>query len=390
MRIFENMNKIEYNLQLARMPITVMHCIVFLSINIFEYNHGISWIRVFFMFILFLVFNNIHWHSDIVLKRLGSSYFVLLGMIILCLVLLMPKSTIIILLGLMPVFIVQGILYFEKKWRGITLVIGYYTFSSVMIYINYAFEDLLIFFTLFTSMLALMAIVILIFSQQQLENQKLQFYVEELELASKKIEQLTLKNERNRMARDLHDTLAQRLVGIVLKLEASESYLEQGRVEKSKAIISTAIEQARQSVHEARNVIDDLREQDSLYSFNERIYDEIEQLHWHTDAKISLQIDSFSDLPITIEEHIISIIREGVHNAKKHANATAIDIALTMKAHELQLCIYDNGTGIDVKTKLSHGHYGILGMKERARLMQGTFSIDNKSGTVITIVIPMK
>lgn len=336
------------------------------------------------------MFNTIHWHSNILLKKLGSCYFVLLGIIILCIVLLMPKSTIIILLGLMPLFIIQGILYYEKKWRSILVIIGYYTSSSAMIYMNFGFEDLLVFFTLFTSMLALMAIVILIFSQQQLENKKLQFYVEELQLANKKIEQLTLKNERNRMARDLHDTLAQRLVGIVLKLEASESYLEQGQVDKSKAIISTAIKQAKQSVHEARNVIDDLREQESLCSFTERVYDEIEQLRWHTDTEISLHIDRFLDLPITLEEHIISILREGVHNAKKHANATAIDIALIMEAQELRLSIYDNGIGIDLSTKISHGHYGILGMEERARLMQGTFSIHNKNGTVITIVIPMK
>lgn len=391
MNIFEKINTFEYNLSLARIPITVMHTIVLIVTLIIQVDsHKVNWWQIIIVIFLFSFFNFVHWYSDWFLSKLKSGYFVLLGLIILCLVLIIPKSTIIILLGLMPIFMIQGIVYFEEKWRSIALVIGYYTFSSTMIYINFAFEDLLIFMILFTFMLALLTIIIMIFNQQQAETQKLQFYVDELESANEKIEQLTLKNERNRMARDLHDTLAQRLVGLVLKLEASESHLEQGNIEKSKEIIKNSIEQAKQTVREARHVIDDLREQESMRSLVERIHEEIEQLQMYTEAKISIQTNRLTEVPTTFEEHIISIIREVVHNAQKHSNATKIDISLNLVHDQLILQIWDNGIGIDMNSKFKQGHYGILGIEERVRLMQGTLEIENDNGTKIKVVIPMK
>ena len=390
MNIIETMKKIEYNLTLARVPFSFMHAMVLLIICIFQINRGMSWQQLILATILFSLYNTVHWFSNLLLPILKSGYFILLGLIILFLTLLIPASTIIIILGLLPVFAIQGILYYEEKWRGISLVAGYYVFGSIMIYINFAFEDLLIFIVLFTSMLASMAIFIQLFNQQKIENKQLQFYVDELKIANRKIEQLTLKNERHRMARDLHDTLAQRLVGLVLKLEASEIHLQQGNTQKSESIIKSAILQAKQSVQEARKVIDDLREQESMRTFLERITEEIEELQLFTNAKITFQCNRLIELPITLEEHILSIIREAVHNAQKHSKALEINISLHIIQDELVLTIHDNGIGIDVDEKFKQGHYGILGMQERAKLMQGTFQIDSENGTKIKVVIPLK
>lgn len=390
MKFIETVNKIEYNVTLARVPFTIMHAMVLLIICIFQINRGMSWQQLILAIILFSLYNTVHWFSNLLLPILKSGYFILLGLIILFLTLLIPASTIIIVLGLMPVFAVQGILYYEEKWRGIALVVGYYVFGSIMIYINFAFEDLFIFIVLFTSMLTFMAIIIQLFNQQKMENEKLQFYVEELKIANQKIEQLTLKNERQRMARDLHDTLAQRLVGLVLKLEASEIHLQQGNIEKSENIIKSAILQAKQSVQEARNVIDNLREQESLRTFLERVSEEVEELQLSTNAKIDFQTNKLIELPITLEEHILSIVSEAVHNAQKHSNASKINISLNIIQDELVLTIHDNGIGIDLNEKYKQGHYGILGMEERAKLMHGTFLIDSENGTKIKVVIPLK
>jgi NarL family two-component system sensor histidine kinase YdfH len=73
------------------------------------------------------------------------------------------------------------------------------------------------------------------------------------------VEDLTISNERQRMARELHDTLSQGLTGIILQLEAIEAHLSNERIDKAKAIVSNAKLQARAALADARNAIDDLR-----------------------------------------------------------------------------------------------------------------------------------
>jgi len=209
-------------------------------------------------------------------------------------------------------------------------------------------------------------------------------------MANKKIEQLTLQNERQRMARDLHDTLAQRLVGLILKLDASEAHLQKGNYEKVESILSSAKDQAKESLSDARKVIDDLRLTKSSDTFQEQLQEEIAQLQFIYSIPIELKL---GEVALSVEEqsHILSIVKEAITNVYKHANASRIDVNLFTDSQNTIINIRDNGIGIKLETDLQkHGHYGILGMKERVMLMGGQLKIENVNGTSITIIIPVK
>ncbi|MGM9945012.1 MAG: sensor histidine kinase [Lysinibacillus sp.] len=280
--------------------------------------------------------------------------------------------------------------YYKQGSKLVVLILSYTAYYLVLMYIHFGLHYLWIFFSVFVMLFLLINLVLYLFNQKDAENIELQYYIEELQMANKKIEQLTLQNERQRMARDLHDTLAQRLVGLILKLDASEVHLQKGNYEKVESIIASAKDQAKESLRDARKVIDDLRLIKSNDTFQEQLQEEIAQLQFIYSIPIELKL---GEVALSVEEqsHVLSIVKEAITNVYKHASASRIDVNLFTDSQNTIIKIRDNGIGIKLDTDLQkHGHYGILGMKERVMLMGGQLKIENVNGTCITIIIPVK
>ena len=187
------------------------------------------------------------------------------------------------------------------------------------------------------------------------------------------------------MARDLHDTLAQRLVGLMLKIEVSEVHVSKGNVSEAEKILHSARLQAKESLEDIRQVIDDLRAQDLTKNFYEKVTEELAQLQYLYRLNIDANIDNVDVTPQQ-EAHLLSIVKEAITNVYKHANATTVCVELAENAKAIQLVIEDNGTGMKEVAKL--GHYGLLGMQERAEIMQANLQITSKNGVMITLTIP--
>jgi NarL family two-component system sensor histidine kinase YdfH len=206
---------------------------------------------------------------------------------------------------------------------------------------------------------------------------------------SARVEDLTIANERQRMARELHDTLSQGLAGVILQLEAADAHLANQRNEKAQSIISNAMLQARVTLADARRVIEDLR-QPSLDDLESALRLEISRFTNATGIPIHFHTDPIPPLPDPVKETLVRAVAEGLTNIVHHAQAHNVDVEVRMKDQNLMVTIQDDGAGFD-PASIPSGHYGILGMQERVRLVNGSFEIESAEGkgTVLEIQIPV-
>lgn len=235
-----------------------------------------------------------------------------------------------------------------------------------------------------------------VLNQQLSERKKAIELAESLESANAKlaaynakIESLTLQNERQRMARELHDTLAQGVAGLVLQLEAVKAHLSSDRKERASSIVEQALLRARATLSESRAAIDDLRSAPT--NLSESIQEKVNRFTQATgiacDLKISVNENQVSN---DVTNHAVSILNEALANITKHAQAKNVNVKFIIQNERLELEIHDDGKGFDASQE-SSGHYGLLGMRERARLSNGNLEIgSNQNGTRIHFVIGEK
>lgn len=203
------------------------------------------------------------------------------------------------------------------------------------------------------------------------------------------VEDLTIANERQRMARELHDTLSQGLTGIILQLEAVEAHLSNDRVEKARVIVINAMVQARSTLADARNAIDDLRgaQPENLES---ALRLEVSRFQNATDILCDLELKEIPVLKEHIMETVVRNVAEGLTNIGRHAQAQKVTVSVSMEADVLFITVQDDGQGFD-PVGIPSGHYGLLGIRERIRLLGGKLDIWSKpgEGTRLEMRIPV-
>ena len=204
-----------------------------------------------------------------------------------------------------------------------------------------------------------------------------------------RVEDLTITTERQRMARELHDTLSQGLAGLILQLEATDAHLNNNHTAKAQSIIGNAMEQARATLADARRAIDDLR-QSSLDDLDSALHLEISRFTNATGIPILFHTDQIPPLPAPVTETLVRAVAEALTNVANHAQAHNVAVDVRIKDKSISVTIQDDGRGFDASA-IPSGHYGILGIKERVRLVNGSFEIqsNNGKGTTIRIDIPI-
>ena len=244
-------------------------------------------------------------------------------------------------------------------------------------------------------------IYVTLYMRQNEARQQAQALAFELEKANRQladyvaqVEDLTIANERQRMARELHDTLSQGLAGLILQLEAADAHLTNNRNDKAQSIIGNAMEQARVTLADARHAIDDLR-QPSLDDLDSALRLEISRFSSATDISVHFHSDQIStpqgtlSLPASTKETLVRALAESLTNIAHHAQAQTVKVNVEAKDNNILLTVKDDGIGFDTST-IPSGHYGILGIKERVRLVNGTFELQSEkdNGTLLKITIP--
>lgn len=277
--------------------------------------------------------------------------------------------------------------------RALYLGIFLFIFMVVMLYFAVGRDRLPL---ALSSMLVnggFIVLLMVMFNQQLAERQKAEELAESLESANAKlaasaakIESLTLQNERQRMARELHDTLAQGVAGLVLQLEAVKAHLASNRNERASAIVEQSLTRARSTLAESRAAIDDLRAASTDVS--DSVREKLERFTQATGIPCELEISvNENQLALEITNHALNILNESLTNIARHAQATQVKVVFAIQDKNLQLEVRDNGKGFDVNKNTS-GHYGLVGMHERARLTGGMLSIkSNQSGTSVQFIV---
>lgn len=198
--------------------------------------------------------------------------------------------------------------------------------------------------------------------------------------------------ERERIARDLHDTLLQGVHGLILRFQGIADRLPREQV--LGRLMEKALERAEELLVEGRERVHDLRSgllPDDLHAA-------IVSTTAHADISLGIAVDiqqtgMARDVDPVVRDELIWIVREAVSNVIRHADATKIDIALAYRWNRLVLSIADNGRGLSPASALPEvgRHYGVTGMRERARRIAATleFGADVEgAGTRLMVTVP--
>lgn len=198
--------------------------------------------------------------------------------------------------------------------------------------------------------------------------------------------------ERNRLAREIHDTLAQGLAGIALQLETADALLEAGQdVARARQVVQQALAQTRSNLEDARRSVLDLR---ATSLEGRTLAEALRALAEEYAARGNLRLEfTASDnrkLPLGVEAGLYRVAQEALTNVIRHAEASHLTVELTTVAEQVRLTIADDGRGFD-PAQIAAGRYGLIGLNERVKLLGGNlefFSAPGR-GARLEITVPL-
>ena len=217
-------------------------------------------------------------------------------------------------------------------------------------------------------------------SQLQMANRKLEEYAQEQV-------RMTETRERNRLAREIHDTLGHSLTGIITGIEACIMLMDIAP-EATKEQLRAIAEVARNGITDVRHSVNALRP-DALetLSLESAIRKLVEESEKSTGVKIDLVFpENLQNLDQDEEDVLYRIVQESITNAIRHGKATHIDVLMEHVDNDLRIRIADNGKGCD---NIQSG-FGLHHMQERIDMLKGTLSYSGKDGFVIEAVVPIR
>jgi two-component system NarL family sensor kinase len=211
--------------------------------------------------------------------------------------------------------------------------------------------------------------------------------------------------ERNRLAREIHDTIAQGLAAIILQLETADA-LGQDQPQRARDAVQRALRLARGNLEEARRSVMDLRaaplqgytlpEALALLARDEHVRSAASHARGEHEDEAEVRYSGpaeISALPARVEIGLYRIAQEALTNARKHAAAQHIELALAVDEQQVYLDVQDDGRGFDpemMEQNVSTGHFGLAGIAERVKLLGGWMCIQSEpgTGTSISVSIP--
>lgn len=239
----------------------------------------------------------------------------------------------------------------------------------------------LLFLPLQIILLALITyIVAFLVERQRAQQRELETAHRQLQQFAAMAEQLARSRERNRVARDLHDTLAHSLTGLVVQLQAARSLLPQ-KPDDARATIAQAEKTARSGLDEARLAIRDLRSSPiASLGLIGALKQEISLFEQEGAASVTLAIaEPLPPLRAEQEETLWRVAQEALRNIARHANAQNVKIELGVVDGALKFSIADDGVGFDPRT-MPENHFGVIGMRERVALLGGQLRVESAPG----------
>jgi ligand-binding sensor domain-containing protein/signal transduction histidine kinase len=192
--------------------------------------------------------------------------------------------------------------------------------------------------------------------------------------------------ERNRIARELHDTLIQGLSGITMEMQALLGRLKSP---EERTTLEDIIQDAGTCLRETRRSVAGLRSGNS--GLAAAIEQAARQITETKDVRLKLRLEKRpSGLPADVEYNLVRIAQEAVANSVKHSGARTVEVALEQDSKAVHLSVKDDGSGFAENGHGKSGHYGLIGMKERATHIGADFDLASVPGrgTTVSVVLP--
>jgi two-component system sensor histidine kinase DesK len=271
--------------------------------------------------------------------------------------------------------------YIQNKAGFITLYTVNIATSFIAVNLGFVLQDKFFITQTPFILISLLAVILLPISNYNRNKQgELQ---EQLKDANQRISELVKLEERQRIARDLHDTLGQKLSLIGLKSDLAHKLIA-SNPDRARAEIKDVQQTARTALHEVRLLVSEMR--------GTRLEDEIERIKQILKvAQIEFAFEGSTQLHgvSLLSENVLSMcLKEAVNNILKHSGASSCTLSLAQSDTEVVMKVHDNGTSRAERLNFRQGH-GLQGMKERLEFVNGTLSITLDQGTTLVAAIPL-
>jgi signal transduction histidine kinase len=203
-------------------------------------------------------------------------------------------------------------------------------------------------------------------------------------------ERAAVIEERERLARELHDSVTQSLYSLTLFAEAGKGLVEAGDLEVAKHNLGRMGETAQQALREMRLLVHELRpldlEREGLIG---ALHQRLSAVEGRVNIKARLVAEELVELPAPVEEGLYRIAQEALNNALKHAVATSVTVYLRVKGERVELEVVDDGKGFNPQAVSNSGGMGLVSMQERAEKLGGSLTILSapEEGTKVKVTV---
>jgi NarL family two-component system sensor histidine kinase LiaS len=203
-------------------------------------------------------------------------------------------------------------------------------------------------------------------------------------------DELARMEERNRLARDLHDTVKQQTYAARMQLTAAKNLLE-ARPKAALEHVDAALVLNRETQQELKLLIDELRPA-ALQGKGlvQALKDYAERWQEHTGVKVETTVSGERSLPLDVEQALYRVLQESLSNIARHAEADTVRLSLSMFPEKVTLIIADNGRGFDIHA-IPQSSYGVAGMRDRLAEVDGTLQVESTPsvGTTVTAEVQL-
>ena len=205
----------------------------------------------------------------------------------------------------------------------------------------------------------------------------------------KRVQEVAIYDDRDRLARDLHDTVIQRLFAVGLSLQSmAGAAASEGLAER----LSAAVSDLDDTIRQVRSTIYELGSAGAEQGLRARVQSLVRELEPVVGSEIHLLFDGPVDSSVSdqVSEHLLATVREGLTNVGRHSHATQASVRLSVDSGVCRLEVEDNGVGIDESDKMQAG-FGLVNLQRRAEKLHGKFTVENldSGGTLLTWQVPV-
>jgi signal transduction histidine kinase len=240
----------------------------------------------------------------------------------------------------------------------------------------------------FGKMLSIQQKIKKLLDDNQQKNQLIESQNKTLEQYARKVEELTLQTERNRLAVELHDTIGHTITSVIVGMDSVNALIDRD-IDKAKERLTALRKATASGLDTIRKHIHGIAINEENLSLSSVLGQISKEFSDYTSTEILWNIEGNEyEVSKSVKLTLSRCLQEGLTNAKRHGNATSIKVNLEFESNQIILSIHDNGKGSD---ELTFG-FGFNGMKDRLSTLQGELTVHSKSGqgTSVICVLPVR